>query len=382
MFFGSDCRIRIAVILSSLIGGGMERMRIHLIEEWAARGIEVDLVVGRFEGPLCALVPENVCVFEIARRHPLLFPFGLRRYFRRRQPTHILSAGHDVNTLTLLALRKLSHLIPIVISFHAHPSIQVRNAYALKRLKLRVSHCILRRFICHTKTIIAVSEGVERDLKVFWNMPNLPVRVIYNPTITQRTLKALTDPRQEYPVPTGTPWLVFVGRLDYQKGLDTLLEAFRYIVSATSAHLVIIGTGPLEAAILQETREPEFGGRVHIVGFQPNPLPWIRDADLLVLPSRFEGLPNVLIEALACGTQIVSTDCPSGPREILDNGRYGQLVPVENPETMSQAILMGLSGDYYVNPSELKQRAKLFIVERAADQYYHAITGGAVKAQD
>ena len=159
------------------------------------------------------------------------------------------------------------------------------------------------------------------------------------------------------------------------KGLDVLLEAFRQITGKTAAHLVLLGEGPLRPKLESMVWDLGLAGRVHFAGFQDNPLPWIREATLLVLPSRHEGLGNVLIEALACGTQIVATDCPGGSAEILEGGKYGQLVPVDNPAALAQALLRSLNGTFRVDPEMLKARAEDFTVEKAAKQYMDTLFG-------
>ncbi len=159
------------------------------------------------------------------------------------------------------------------------------------------------------------------------------------------------------------------------KGLDVLLEAFRQITGKTAAHLVLLGEGPLRPKLESMVWDLGLAGRVHFAGFQNNPLPWMREATLLVLPSRHEGLGNVLIEALACGTQIVATDCPSGPAEILEGGKYGQLVPVEDPTALAQAMLSSLNSTFRVAPEMLKARAEDFTVEKAAKQYMDTLLG-------
>ena len=153
-----------------------------------------------------------------------------------------------------------------------------------------------------------------------------------------------------------------------------LLEAFPQIAGKTAAHLVLLGEGPIRPKLVSMVWDLGLAGRVHFSGFQDTPLPWIREA-LLVLPSRHEGLGNVLIEALACGTQIVATNCPGGSAEILEGGKYGQLVPVDNPAALAQALLRSLNGTFRVDPEMLKARAEDFTVEKAAKQYMDTLLG-------
>lgn len=366
--------MRLAVILPSLDGGGIERMRIHLMHEWIQRGIEIDLVVGRFAGPLCDRIPENVQVFEVAGQRTLMFPFGLWRYLKKRQPSHILSAGYDINAITLMVSKCLRNRIPITISAHSHLSSELKLTTGLQRLKIFLVAWVLRRAVDGSHAVIAVSQGVADDLKQHLPLRDGQLHVIYNPVINHNFHLGLSEPLNSCPAPPGKPWVLFVGRLVRQKGIDVLIRAMSHIADQSEAHLVLMGSGPLQSELTRLVQNYELQQRIHWVGFQPNPLPWIREANVLVLPSRFEGLGNTLIEAFACGTQIVATDCPSGPSEILDGGRYGQLVSVDDAEALAQALLRSLDGHFHVDAGILRKRAALFSSEKIASQYEAIMT--------
>lgn len=366
--------MRLAVILPSLAGGGMELVGVRLINEWVRRGIEVDLVVTRFTGPLCDQIPKNVQIFEIGRQHAFLFPFGLWRYIKDRRPSHILSAANDVNALTLAITRWCGKGISTVVSVHSHLSSEIGLAKGSNRIKERLVVWLLRRTLRYSHGIVAVSRGVAEDwLKHFPSCAN-KLQVIYNPVITQEFLESSQLPLLDCPVPFKTPWILYVGRFVYAKGLDVLIDAFALLAGNSDAHLVLMGKGDYEEEMKRRISYYGLGDRIHLVGFKKNPAPWMREADVLVLPSRHEGLGNVLIEALACGTQVVATDCPSGPSEILDGGTFGQLVPVESPEALAVAILSSLEGRFHVSTEALKQRAMEFTAERAALLYEKVLT--------
>lgn len=367
--------MRLAVILPSMAGGGMERVQVNLIREWVQRGIDVDLVVSRFQGPLCEEVPETVRVFEVARFHSTVFPFGLHRYLRTRRPSHILSAANDINAVTLLVARGMGENIQTVISVHGHLSRELAQAKGMKRLKARAVKWTLGRVIHLARGVVAVSKGVADDLKLHFPFRENQLHVIHNPVITPATRQRLKEPLKNSPVPNGTPWMLYAGRFVPAKGLDVLMDAFELMADRTSAHLVLMGDGPIKSAIAGRAAANGLGERIHLVDFQLNPLPWMREAEVLVLSSRHEGLGNVLIEALACGTQIVATDCPAGPAEILDGGRYGQLVPVEDTEALAKALLRSLDRHFYVAPARLQERAALFSSEQAATLYLAVLEG-------
>jgi glycosyltransferase involved in cell wall biosynthesis len=362
-------KVKLAIILPTMAGGGMERMRVHLMQEWAGQGVDMDLVVSRFQGPLCEMVPEQVKIHEVAWRNPLLFPWGLFRYLLKHRPTHILSAANDINAMTLIISRLACPEASVLVSVHNHLSTELAQAKGIGLLKLRTVAGLLRRVVYRAGGVVAVSRSVADDLRT--HLPGLgaKLRIILNPVLTPHVRQRLNQSLEGCPVPLGTPWIIFVGRFVPAKGLDVLLEAFGQIAGKTAAHLVLLGEGPLRSKLESKIREMELTGRVYFAGFQNNPLPWMREASLLVLPSRHEGLPGVLIEALACGTQIVATDCPGGSAEILGDGKYSQLVPVENPEALAKAMLQSLNGDFHMDPDKLKARAEDFTVEKAAKEY-------------
>lgn len=374
----NDPPMRLAVILPDLGGGGTERMRLNLIEEWQKRGIQIDLVLGRNTGSLIHLVPDGISVFEVARRHKLFFPFGLAAYLLRYKPTHVLSAPTDVSVIALLLGFIFRGSTKTIVSVHDHFSTEYSAASGGRRLKARVAYFLFKHLIRSAHALIAVSEGVANDLRYRLQNRHPPISVILNPTITRKTLALMQAPFTNPYVSEGTPYILFAGRLTPQKAPELLVEAFSTIVRKTQAHLVLIGEGELRATIQAAINLHGISDRVHLAGFQQNPLPWMQRAALLVLPSRHEGLPNVLIESLACGTQVISTNCPSGPDEILDGGRFGQLVPVGDVAALAAAMLRSLNGEFHVEPEALKARAADFNASRAADAYLTSIRGDSM----
>lgn len=367
--------MRLAVILPSLAGGGLERVQINLVKEWVRQGIEIDLVVSRLHGPLSNLIPAEASVFELAGSQPYLFPIGLFRYLRARKPTHILSSANDLNAITLFIAGLLRLRVPIVISVHNHLSSELQLAKGGDLVKLRIVVWLLKHMIHRSGAVIAVSQGVADDLAHHFPLKPGQLHVVYNPVISPETYRQIAIPLLNCPVPQGTPWILYVGRLTQAKGVHLLINAFQKISQSANAHLVLMGTGPLQDDIEKQIARIGLTPRIHLVGFQVNPLPWMQKADVVVLPSRHEGLGNVLIEAMACGTQVVATDCPSGPSEILAGGKFGQLVPVDDCEKLSKALLSSLTGEFKVDSDLLIKRAELYTESRAAKEYLTLLTG-------
>jgi glycosyltransferase involved in cell wall biosynthesis len=204
-------------------------------------------------------------------------------------------------------------------------------------------------------------------------IPIQKVRVIYNPVVSPE-LYEKADAPVEHPwfQPHQPPVVLAAGRLVALKGYDTLLRAFARVRQETPARLVILGEGPERPNLERLAAELGVAADVDMPGFDPNPFRYMKRAGVFVLSSRYEGLPNVLIQALACGCPVVSTDCPSGPSEILDGGRYGALVPVDDVEAMAGAIVRALLGQVAPAPSAWLEQ---FRVEVVAEQYLRVMLG-------
>lgn len=367
-------KLRIAVAMPNFRGGGMERMRLHLVQEWARRGLAVDLVVSSAAGPLRALVPAGVAVHEVARRHPALFPIGLARYLRQRRPTHLLAGAQDI-VLFALVIGAGVYRIPTVVSFHNHLAGELALARGGTGQKLRLLLLLLADALPLARRIICVSKGVAEDLARRFPRVRERIGVIYNPAITPQTRRRAEAPLHGCPVPAGKPWLLFVGRLVPAKGLDLLLAAFRQLAAEDAAlHLVLLGEGPLTGWVREQAAAARLAARVHLPGFQDNPLPWMREAVALVLPSRHEGLPNVLIEALYCGTRVIATDCLGGTAEILDQGRFGRLVAVGDVPALTEALRDYRTPLDAAERARRRRRAEQFSDKAAADAYLAALT--------
>jgi glycosyltransferase involved in cell wall biosynthesis len=228
---------------------------------------------------------------------------------------------------------------------------------------------MLKATIEQAASVVAVSRGVAEDIGQHFVLLEGQLQVVYNPVITSDTWRQASIPLTGCPVPEGLPFFLYVGRFAHAKGLDVLVNAFVRISPITNAQLVLVGEGPLTVQLREMISRTDCGDRIHLVGYQSNPLPWMYAAKALVLPSRREGLGNVLIEALACGTQVIASDCPSGPAEILKGGRYGQLVQVGDDRGLANAMLNVVEGRNYVDPVTLRERADSFRSQDAADAY-------------
>jgi len=375
---------RIAILVSSWPRGAIQRLMLNLATEFAAAGHGVDLLAPRGQPPAEGL-PPGVRLLELAprlarlpgvRRHkrwfvPLALP-ALMAYLKREQPAALLSGGEWPNVLSLLGRRLAGGSTHVVVSEHIH--VGASTAGAAQRRRRRLLPWLMARLYPCADAVVAVSAGVRQDLLGRFPLPPAAVHTIYNPVITPTLLAARDAPLDDpWFAPAAPPVLINVAQLRVQKDQVTLLRAFAKLRARHPARLLILGEGNQRPALEALARELGIAADVRLAGFVPNPLAYMRRARLFVLSSAWEGLPTVLIEALACGCPVVSSDCPSGPAEILDGGRYGALVPVGDVEALAAAMEAALAAD--VDRQTLERRALEFSADRASDAYLRQLLG-------
>ncbi|MCL1941113.1 MAG: glycosyltransferase, partial [Synergistaceae bacterium] len=304
----------------------------------------------------------------------LLSPFSkLARYFKEAQPDVVMSFGHSTNCLAACA--KLFRRCSFRLIVSERSSFGTRMASDAKFHQWRRA-ARARLLYRQAELCICVSQGVADELVKLGIIPRGKVRVIYNPIVGPK----LTEQMKE---PAAHPWLenksppviLSVGRLIDLKGLDMLIRAFVILRRdmETDARLMIVGEGPERQNLENLVQELNVDEDVYFAGYISNPYPYMAKASVVALTSHHEGFPNVLAEALACGANVVSTDCKSGPREILEDGKYGRLVPVGDAEAFAAAMRDTLAAP--LHSETLKSRAAYFSVERSVNEYYDAILG-------
>lgn len=333
---------RLAIFISGMWGGGAQRSVLKLAQGIAENGYAVDLVLARAEGPFLAEVPDTARVVDLKASRVLSSLPALVRYLRYERPEAMFSALNYVNVVALWSRRLAGVPTRTVVSERNTLSRAVDHGSSWRGWLMTQ---LIRRFYPWADGIVAVSKGVADDLAQVARLPRERIRVIYNPIVTPELRQQAHAPL-EHPwfTPGEPPVLLGVGRLAAQKGFVTLIRAFAQVREERLARLLILGEGEERAALEALIRQLGLDDDVGLPGFVVNPYPYMARASLFVLSSRWEGLPGVLIEALYCGVPLVATDCPSGPREILAGGRYGQLVPVGDVTAMAGAIETVLNG--------------------------------------
>jgi glycosyltransferase involved in cell wall biosynthesis len=327
-------------------GGGAERVTAILAAELAARGYAVDLLLAQNEGPNLEVLPATVRIIDFKARRLISSLPGLVRYLRRERPTVMLSMMAHTNIVALLACRLAGVATRAVVSERV--SLSWRKQQQSSKLLW-----LIRHFYPWADAIIAVSDGVADDLSEVSGIPREQIRTIYNP-IVRPALHQKAKAPLDHPwfTPGQPPVVLAVGRLCDQKDFSTLIHAFAQARRDRPARLLILGEGELRPVLEQLVAELGLESDVGLPGFSANPYAYMAQAAVFVLSSKWEGLPGVLIEALYCGAPLIATDCPSGPKEVLNNGQYGRLVPVGDKDKLAEAINLALDGKIPRPPAE------------------------------
>ncbi|MDP1731600.1 MAG: glycosyltransferase [Devosia sp.] len=360
----------IALFLPSLQGGGAERVMVTLANAFAARGGSVDLVLVKADGIFLRDVSPEVHIVDLDAHGVIHCLPGLVRYLRRKRPHVLLSALKHANVAAIVARLLVGGTTRLAVSEHSTLS-AAQASLSKATLRGKLLPLLMRFTYRHADAVIAVSSGVADDLSRAIALPRERVRVIFNPILAD-SLRSLSAEGLGPGIDFGgdVPLILAAGRLVPPKDFGTLLRAFARLLEKRSARLMILGEGPLRAELEALVDELNLGANVSMPGFASNPYALMRRANLFVLSSIYEGFGNVLVEAMAVGTPVVSTDCPSGPAEILENGKWGRLVPVGDVEGLARAMDDALDDP---NPPDVASRAADFGVDRAVDDYLEVL---------
>jgi glycosyltransferase involved in cell wall biosynthesis len=370
----------VALLCLSLDGGGAERVMIALANGLAAEGHDVDLVLLCGSGEYAREVSDAVRVIDLGAPHPALGAVAFARYLRREQPRAVLSTLIGPNAIAVAAAR----LLPA----SRRPRVVVREANTLSvALGFRspadrlVAGTLARATYPRADRIVAVSEGARQDLIRFLRIDPRRVIAISNPSPSAAMIARSKEPLEHtwFATPRSVPIAVAAGRLVPKKGFDVLLDAIARVRRQREIRLSIMGEGPERAVLEKDIERRGLGDAVELAGFVDNPFARLARADVFVLSSIAEGMPNALIEAMACGCPVVATDCPSGPREILRDGRDGALVAPRDPAALAAAILRTLADP--PDRAALRARAREFDVASAVAGYARALGLGEPSGQ-
>jgi glycosyltransferase involved in cell wall biosynthesis len=330
----------------------------------------VDLVLAKREGPYLSEVQENVNVVDLNAGGVLKSLPALIRYLRRAQPAALLSAMDHSNIIALLAKILARVQTRVVVSVHNTLSISSKHSNG----RARLIPYIARWCYGWADGVVAVSRGVADDLSNTIKLPRERIRVINNPVVVPELFKMAKEPvRGSWFRDGELPVVLSAGRLTAQKDYPTLLRAFSLLIRERPLRLLILGEGEERAKLEALVRSFALEDVVELPGFVKNPYAYMSKAAVFVVSSAWEGFGNVLVEAMAVGTPVVATNCPSGPAEILENGKYGRLVKPSDPDALAEGILAEL--DRPTDSEILRHRTKEFSYDHIADKYLRLLHG-------
>lgn len=360
---------RIAFFIPDFSLGGAERVTVNIANGLVDRGHKVDVLVSRDAGELRGFVSDQVRVVSLAPSRPgglgvaAHLP-ALERYINRTGPAAIFPHLEHPSIVCLTINATLNPETMIIPTQHSPYG--VSREYSFKD---RIVKELVPRLYPSADRIIAVSDGVATSLQEATPISDRKVTVLNNPIDIDRIrTKSLGGHDNKWLQDSDHTVVLFVGRLAVEKDLDTWLRAFSHVSRRHSnLRAILLGTGPQRERILRLADELSIRNKIMLPGFESNPYPYMRDADLLLLSSRYEGLPTVVIEALACGCQVVSTDCPGGVAEILAHGEFGRLAPVGDHLELSNSVAELLANP--IPETALKCRASAYRMEKVMDQY-------------
>lgn len=362
---------KISLFIPSLKGGGAERAILNLANELSVdSNFKVDLVLIGKAGTYLAEVQSRVNIVDLKSSNVPKSLFPLIKYLKKEKPDILISTLSHASAVSILATMLSRSKTKTIVRMANTFSKVLKNINFTERMILFWGVKIFFRF---ANEIVAVSDGVADDLAKTIKISRSKMKVIYNSTdiekIKNKYKESITHPWLKNKT---NPVILAVGRLTVEKDYPTLIKAFSILSEKNNFRLIILGEGKKRSELESLIKKLELQEKIDLPGFTRNPFVYMRNCDIFVLSSATEGFPNTLIEAMACGTPVVSTDCPSGPREILDNGKFGKLVKVGDEKSLAEAILETIKNP--LSSEELINRVReKFSLKEAIKKYLDII---------
>lgn len=360
--------MRVCFFVGGLQLGGIGKLTVNLVKEFINKGISVDLFLLTGRGEYFSDIPEEARIF-IAEGSVFKKVYKFIKYLNTEKPDLSISARQRQDIINIFCCSvSLSKTKP-VISIHTNLTTELK--YVEKEKSIYPN---LARFIYKIpEKFIAVSSGVADEFSKRTKVERNNIKVIHNPIRLPNGKNNLPNIRKAHFVfmKEADISIVSAGRFTEAKDFFTLIKAFKILIETVDAKLLLLGDGPLKDEIESMIHKLNLEKHVLLTGYVNSPESYINEASVFVLSSKWEGFGNVLVEAMGVGTPVVSTNCPSGPAEILEDGKYGDLVPVGESEDMAKAIISALKNP--IDSKVLIKRAKDFSVPKIADEYLQYI---------
>lgn len=355
----------IAFFLMDLNGGGAEKVMLSLANGFVEQGLKVDLVLVKLEGEYLPLISPKVRVINLQSHRLLAGLYPLVKYLKQNCPKMLISALEDPNTIAILA--KILAQVPtrFVVTVHNPLLPTYEKSTELKR---KLIPFFVRWLFPIADAVVSVSQGVADGVAKISGLSQKDMTVIYNPIFTPDLLTKIHEPiNHPWFLDNRTSVILGVGRLSKEKDFPTLIRAFALVKNRYPVKLIILGQGEELPGLLNLVKELNLVDDVAFPGFVTNPYSYMKQAKMLVMTSLFEGFGNVLVEGMIAGISVISTDCESGPSEILANGKYGMLASVGDIQGLATAMINTLNNP--LDPELLRKRGQEFSLEAALAKY-------------
>ncbi|MBT2216480.1 glycosyltransferase [Virgibacillus dakarensis] len=346
---------KVVFIIPSLRGGGAERVTVNIIRNLNPNKFDIKLILLKKEGPYLSLLPGDIEIIDLKTERVRKSLIPLIKILNIIRPDVIFSTMGHLN-LAVLSVK---------IILRGNPKVIIREANTPSKditQNKRLFAYLYRYLYPKADLIIAQCDEMKKDIIDYSNIKEEKIEYIYNP-LDIGNIKKMAEGKNPYQENKAN--FLSVGRLNQQKGFDLLIKAFDIVSkNIPNAHLTILGEGKLKQELEDQTKTLGIEEKISFVGFKNNPYPYYKYADVYVLSSRWEGFPNTLLEALACGVKVVSTNCKSGPREILGENEYG----ITTEEGDYKSLAKGMIASYY-GKNKTGDRANFFDINHVIGEY-------------
>ena len=356
-------QVKVLFILNDLGGGGAEKVFVHLANGFKSNGLAVEILLAENKGVFFNLVSSEIPIHILGTKSFFGLIKKLPAFFKDKSYTHVFVASDYISAATIISNTILRQKFITVVTLHYYLPYQLAVLPRANRIWLQFLN---KYVISKAQKLVSVSNGVGEGFKKVVQTNDLHVQTIYNPVVEPTLFNLAKEDIDDCYKKMN--YIITIGRLGEQKNQKRLLYSFKSVLQQRpDLHLLILGAGSKEAELKETCKMLSIQKNVHFLGFQSNPFKYLLHAKLFVLSSDYEGLGNVIIEALAFGINVVSTDCLSGPREILDDEKYGWLAEMNHPDDLAAKIILALDNlkpDWF-----LKERSKLFEKDLIVEEY-------------
>lgn len=359
-------KVKVAIFQPHIGSGGLTHVMLALAEGLIKRGYEVDLVILdiKINSEVIHKIPSKANLIRISARRTVTAVPALLKYLKDSRPAVMISGGPSSNCIALIAKLITKQSTKFIITEHSLPSVDV---YDSEKKTDKFIPLLMKLLYPRSDHIVAVSNAVASDLCKFSKLRPESIKTIYNPVVENNLIESSKQKLDH-------PWfqdernfvVLFVGRLESVKNLETLVRSFSYLKDHENIKLVVVGDGSQKNDLKTLSKTLGLSDRVSFVGYSSNPYAYMRSSNLLILCSKWEGLPTVLIEAMACGTPVIATENLASAKEIFEDGKQGFIVE-SNPEAIAEGIKRAMKHSF--DATSLTDRAALFSLENSLNKY-------------